>query len=536
MNKIEGMFPKYIWAVLIMIFVGSLSINAQKFDKDMQKLQLAYKLISTFYVDSIDDEKLVEDAIVGMLSKLDPHSQYITKEEVAKMNEPLDGSFEGIGIQFNIFQDTLMVVSPISGGPSEKVGIQAGDRILEIDGENVAGIGLKNTDVFTKLKGKKGTKVDIAILRRNVKDLINFTVTRDKIPIHSVEASYMATPEIGYIKINQFSATTHTEVETALKKLGNEGMSNLILDLRGNPGGYLNAAIEVSDQLLPDGKLIVYTEGLTNPRREYKSSSKGLFEEGKVIVLINEGSASASEIVSGAVQDWDRGLVLGRRSFGKGLVQRPLNLQDGSMMRLTIAKYYTPSGRCIQKPYSDGIEAYQKELLQRYDNGEILNKDSIHLDKADKYYTKTKQRLVYGGGGVMPDLFVPADTSGYSDYYRDLVAYGILNRYILSYVDDNRNKLVKNYPDYDAYQKGFVVDDNIIEKLIKEGKKADIKSDVEDLHENSMPLLKAQIKALIARNLWTSSEYFQSINSTTEVYNKAIELLSTENEYFDLIK
>ncbi len=520
--------------VLLLTTIGT-SLGAQKFDKDLQKLQLAYKLISTFYVDTVNDEKLVEDAIVGMLTKLDPHSQYITKEEVARMNEPLDGSFEGIGIQFNIFKDTLMVVSPISGGPSEKVGIQAGDRILIIDGENVAGVGLKNTDVFSKLKGKKGTKVELKIHRRNVKDLISFTVTRDKIPIHSVEATYMATPEIGYIKINQFSATTSSEVESAMKRLNEEGMKNLLLDLRGNPGGYLNAAIDVADELLPEKKLIVYTEGLTNPRREYFSSNKGFFENGKIVVLINEGSASASEIVSGAVQDWDRGLVIGRRSFGKGLVQRPFNLQDGSMMRLTVAKYYTPSGRCIQKPYEEGVDAYRKEIFKRYDNGEILNKDSIHLNKNKEFYTKTKNRLVYGGGGIMPDLFIPADTSGYSDYYRDLVANGILNSFVINYVDTHRKELEKKYSSFEKFNKNFVIGESLIESLINDGNKAQLKSNIDDFRENSMQLIKAQIKALIARNIWSSSEYFQTINPTTEVYNKAINLLSSDKEYAKLL-
>ncbi|MGQ1786740.1 MULTISPECIES: S41 family peptidase [unclassified Saccharicrinis] len=534
MKNLKGMLPRYI-SICILLMVVSVAINAQKFDRDLQKLQLAYKLISTFYVDSTNDEKLVEDAITGMLTKLDPHSVYISKDEVSRMNEPLDGSFEGIGIQFNIFKDTLMVVSPISGGPSEKVGLQAGDRILVIDGENVAGVGLKNTDVFSKLKGKKGTKVKLQVQRKNVKGLISFTVTRDTIPIYSVEASYMATPDIGYVKINQFSATTHSEVENALEKLNEQGMQNLILDLRGNPGGYLKAAIDIADELLSEKKLIVYTEGLTNPRREYKSSNKGLFESGKVVVLINEGSASASEIVSGAVQDWDRGLVLGRRSYGKGLVQRPLNLQDGSMIRLTIAKYYTPSGRCIQKPYEEGLEAYQKEIYKRYDTGEALNKDSVHLNTEEKFYTKTKQRLVYGGGGVMPDLFVPADTSGYSDYYRDLVAYGIFNRFVLNYVDTHRKKMERMYANYDQFSKGFVVNEQIVEELIAEGDKEKLKSDVEEFRKVSLPLIKSQIKALIARNMWTSSEYFQTINPTTDVYNKAIEILSGGNEYTNLL-
>lgn len=525
---------KYFY-VSLFLMLTSWSLNAQNFNQDLQKLQLAYKLISTFYVDSLSDEKLVEDAIEGMLSNLDPHSQYISKEEVAKLNEPLDGSFEGIGIQFNIFNDTLMVISPISGGPSEKVGVQAGDRIIYIDGENVAGIGLKNSDVFSRLKGKKGSKVDIQILRRGIKDLIKFSIERDKIPIYSVEASYMASSEIGYIKINQFSATTHKEVEIALKNLNSQGMNSLILDLRGNPGGYLSAAIDVSDEFLSADKLVVYTEGLTSPRRDYLSSAQGLFELGKVVVLIDEGSASASEIVTGAIQDWDRGLVIGRRSFGKGLVQRPLNLQDGSLMRLTIAKYYTPSGRCIQKSYDKGRTAYNREVFERFEHGEFTNKDSVEVSKGKKYYTRINQRLVYGGGGIMPDYFVPIDTIGYSDYYRDLITHGILNRFVLNYVDVHRSKFESLYKDFNVFYDGFVVDDTIIHTLIDEGTKAKISSDVNELDE-SMLMLKAQIKALIARNLWTSSEYFQSINQSTEVYNKAIEILSSEDLYSNLLK
>ncbi len=535
MTNLKNTVTLYISIVILCLVAGS-PLQAQKFDKDLQKLEFAYKLISTFYVDTTNNEKLVEDAIVGMLTKLDPHSVYISKEDVASMNEPLDGSFEGIGVQFNIFKDTLMVVTPISGGPSEKVGIQAGDRILMIDGENVAGIGLKNKDVFTKLKGKKGTKVELQVLRHNVKDLISFTVTRDKIPIYSVEATYMATPDIGYIKINQFSATTHTEFVDALKKLNGQGMKNLILDLRGNPGGYLTAAIDIADELLPEKKLIVYTEGLTNPRKDYVSSSKGMFETGKVVVLIDEGSASASEIVSGAVQDWDRGVIIGRRSYGKGLVQRPLNLQDGSMIRLTIAKYYTPSGRSIQKSYEDGLESYQKEIYDRYSNGEVLSADSIHLDTHLKYYTKTKNRLVYGGGGIMPDLFVPSDTTGFSLYYRDLVASGTLNQFILNYMDNNRQQLETKYTSYRQFSEKFEVGESIIDALIAEGEKKKLKSDVEEFRKVSLPLAKSQIKALIARSLWTPSEYFQTINPSTQVYNKAIEVLTMDTEYTNLLK
>ncbi len=521
---------------LVLLIASFCFIHTSLFsqDVDIQKLQLAYKLISTFYVDTVNNQKLVEDAIVGMLDELDPHSSYLSKDEVSKLNEPLDGGFEGIGIQFNIFKDTLMVVSPISGGPSEKVGIIAGDRIVEIDGDNVAGVGLQNSDVFKYLKGKKGTEVKLKIKRYNVPELINFTVVRDKIPIFSVEAVYMATKDVGYIKINQFSATTHKEVMDALTKLKDEGMKKLILDLRGNPGGYLKAAINVSDELLDAKKLIVYTHGLTSPRQEYNSSAKGLFETGKVAVLIDEGSASASEIVTGAMQDWDRGVVIGRRSFGKGLVQRPFNLPDGSMMRLTIAQYYTPSGRCIQKPYEIGDKLhYEMEVYDRLRHGEGYSADSIHFDKSEKYYTNNK-RLVYGGGGIMPDVFVPIDTTGYSDYYRDLISKGILNRFILSYVDNNRKSLEQEYKSFEKYKKQFVVDETMISALVKEGEKEGIVKDEEGLRVSEQEM-KVQMKALIARNLWNSTEYFEIMNPTTEPFQKAIEILSDDAIYKDLL-
>ncbi len=523
---------KYLVSLIVILCLVQTSIYAQ--DTQLQKLQLAYKLISTFYVDTVNNPELVEDAIVGMLDQLDPHSSYLSKEEVAKLNEPLDGGFEGIGIQFNIFKDTLMVVSPISGGPSEKVGIVAGDRIVEIDGDNVAGVGLKNSDVYSYLKGKKGTEVSLKVKRKNVSELISFTIVRDKIPIYSVEAVYMASKDIGYLKINQFSATTHKEVVEAITTLKDQGMKNMILDLRGNPGGYLKAAINVSDELLQSKKLIVYTEGLTSPRQDYLSSSKGLFENGKVAILIDEGSASASEIVTGAMQDWDRGVVIGRRSFGKGLVQRPFNLPDGSMMRLTIAQYYTPSGRCIQKPYENGDKLhYEMEVYDRLRHGEGYSEDSIHLDKSEQYYTNNK-RLVYGGGGIMPDVFVPMDTTGYSDYYRDLISKGVLNRFILSYVDKNRKQLERDYKKFDSFNQEFFVDNAMIDALVKEGEKEDIEKDVEGLKVSDQEM-RIQMKALIARNLWNSTEYFEVMNPTTESYKKAIEVLSDDNSYKSLL-
>ncbi len=523
---------------LTLVIAGLLTsvvINAQVFDKNIQKLQLTYQLISSLYVDSIDNEKLVEEAIVGMLKSLDPHSVYISADEVAAMNEPLDGSFDGVGVQFNIMNDTLMVVNPVIGGPSEKVGVRAGDRIVGIDGENVAGVGIKNSDVYKYLRGKKGTKVNLTILRKGTKGELRFVVVRDKIPLHSVEAAYMATPKTAYIKISRFALNTHDEFVEAMKKLEANNFENLILDLRGNGGGYLKAAIDIADEFIDKNKLLVYTEGLNSERREHLARKSGVFEKGNLVILIDEGSASASEIVSGAVQDWDRGLVVGRRSFGKGLVQRPFDFPDGSMIRLTIAEYYTPAGRCIQKDYEDGADAYHNELGERYLHGELSNVDSIHFDEALEYKTKLAGRTVYGGGGIMPDVFVAVDTSMYSDYYRDLIASGSVNRMVLNFVDNNRKSLKQSYPDYEAFQKNFEVDDALIQLLVEEGEKEEVSYNEEEF-ATSKELAVAQLKALIARDLFTSSEYFQSINPVSEAYQKAIEIVESKRDYSQYLK
>ncbi len=483
--------------------------------------------IDRMYVDDVDKKALVDAAIVRMLEELDPHSIYIPKEDLEEVNEPLKGNFEGVGIQFNIIRDTIYVVDAIAGGPSERLGIRAGDRILSIDGENAAGVGFRNNDVMKRLRGKKGTKVTVAMNRRGEAEPLEFVITRDKIPIYSVEASYMATPEVGYIKVSRFSATTMKEFREKLDELKALGMQDLILDLQGNGGGYLRTAIEMSDEFLGDRKLIVYTEGRTAPREDTYATGEGRFEKGRLAVLVDEGSASASEIVSGAMQDWDRGLIVGRRSFGKGLVQRPVMLPDGSAVRLTVSRYHTPSGRCIQKSYEEGVEAYRSEKGGRYASGELTGADSLNHQDTVKFYTMNK-RVVYGGGGIMPDLIVPIDTSLSSAYFGQLVRRGILNTFALSYVDDHRAELSQRYPNVQAYQQAFQVGDVMLSALEAYAAKEDVQPDPEGL-KRSEALIALRLKALIARDLWDTSAYWQVINADNPVdrsFQKALEALA----------
>jgi len=507
--------------LFLALFINS---YGQDHSKQAYKYVQFLKYLNTYYVDSVSNEKLVEDAIKGNLMEMDPHSTYISKEDVKKMNEPLKGNFEGVGISFNILNDTLFVITPIPGGPSEKVGILSGDRIIKVDEENIAGIGLTNEDVFSLLRGPKGTRVNVSVLRRSVDQLLDFSITRDKIPINSLDAAYMLSDEVGYIKLNRFSMTTMGEFSEASVMLKEEGAQDLILDLTGNAGGYLDIAVVLTDQFLDNNKLIVYTQGLNSPKREYFASSKGLFEEGKIVILIDEGSASASEIVSGAIQDWDRGIIIGRRSFGKGLVQRQLELPDGSMIRLTSAKYYTPSGRLIQKSYKNGNEDYEMEIYNRYENGEFINKDSIKFPDSLQYRTLINKRIVYGGGGIMPDIFVPLDTTSYSDYYSNLIRDGILNQFVLEYVDKNRKKILNGYENFLKYTNDFVVTDELLTKLnnfaIKEG--LDFSQEEFELSKNRIALI---MKAYIARDLWSTSEFYQIINQENENLIKAIEVL-----------
>ena len=508
---------------------------AQKQDLNLYKLEIATRVISAFYVDTLDKTELVENAITGMLNELDPHSVYISADEVEKMNEPLQGNFEGIGIQFSILKDTLFVVNPIPGGPSEKVGVMAGDRIIFVDDEKVAGIGLTNKMVFDLLRGKKGTEVTIKIARRGSKELIDFTIERDKIPIYSLDAAYMLSDNIGYIKLNRFSATTYDEFSESLKKLQAKGMQNLILDLQGNGGGYLKAATDIADQFIKKGNLIVYTKGINSPERHLKAEKNGLFESGKLVVLIDEGSASASEIVSGAIQDWDRGIIIGRRSFGKGLVQRPFNLPDGSMMRLTTAKYYTPTGRLIQKPYENGNEQYREDLKNRYEHGEYTNVDSIQFPDSLKFNTLLNKRTVYGGGGIMPDIFIPLDTTGYSKYHRTLVGKGVVNKFVLSYVDNNRDKLNNSYPNINDYIDNFDCDKAMLDDLIKRGETLKIEFNKKEF-ERSKTFIKQQIKALIARDIFDKDDFYRIININDNVIKSAIEILENPSAYRHRLK
>ena len=515
-----------------MCFFGG--VHAQKNSNLISKLNYAVYAIENLYVDTLNQDKLVEDAIVALLQKLDPHSDYLSAKEAKDLNEPLQGNFDGIGIQFNMLKDTLFVVQVIAGGPSEKVGIMAGDRIVLVNDTLIAGVKMTNTDIMKRLRGKKGTTVSVKILRKKVENLIEFKIVRDKIPIYSLDASYMATKEIGYIKLNRFASTSHDEFLSAMKKLTGQGMKYLILDLQGNGGGYMTAAIDIADEFLKNNQLIVYTEGAHQEKQTSNATSKGTFESGNLVVLVDEGSASASEIVTGALQDWDRAVVIGRRTFGKGLVQRPIPFVDGSMMRLTIARYYTPSGRSIQKPYDEGSEVYNNELMKRYNHGEMIHADSIQFPDSLKYRTLLNTRTVYGGGGIMPDLFIPMDTARFTNYHRNIVAQGILNRFTLGYIEAHRESVKSRYATFDTFNADFQVSEKMMDELLKlaEEEKLEFK---EEEYQKSASLISLQIKALIARDLFDMNEYYQVLNADNESLKKAIVLLSNPKEYLRIL-
>ncbi len=504
----------------------------------LRKLNLAEYAISQLYVDTVDENALVEGAIVKMLSQLDPHSTYSNAEEVKEMNEPLQGNFDGIGVQFQMMEDTLLVIQPVSGGPSEKVGILAGDRIIAVNDTAIAGVKLSTEDIMKRLRGPKGTMVDLTVLRRDVKDLLHFAVKRDKIPLYSLDASYMIEPGVGYIRVSRFALNTGKEFLEALRKLQEKGMVDLILDLQGNGGGYLNAAIDLANEFLGDRELIVYTEGRSERRHNYYAKGNGHFKEGRLVILVDEYSASASEIVTGAMQDWDRAVVVGRRSFGKGLVQRPIDLPDGSMIRLTVARYYTPAGRSIQKPYAkkgDGsavevdFKEYRSDLIARYNNGELMHADSIHFPDSLKYTTKRLKRTVYGGGGIMPDYFVPMDTASYTMMHRNLAAKGVINKTVSMYIDKHRKDLNRKYKDFDQFNATYQIGDDMLGIMKQEAEKLKIEMK-DDEYRKSLPLICTQLKALMARDLWDMSEYYQVMNTTNDSVLKALWILNESYE------
>ncbi len=526
---------KYFAIPFIVILLAA-QVFAQSYSEQLHKFGRVLTLVNSLYVDTVNQESLVEDAIVAMLQELDPHSIYISKDEVKRMNEPLDGEFEGIGIQFNILEDTLMVVATIPTGPSEKLGIMAGDRIITVDAENIAGVGLKNSDVLKLLRGEKGSIVEVEILRRGKAELLDFSIERDKIPIFSVNAGYIIDNEIGYVKLNRFAKTTDEELDAIFEDFKSKNISKIILDLSGNGGGYMDKSIWLADQFLTENEMVVFTEGQNSPKREYRASSKGRFENSKVVVLVDEGSASASEIVSGAIQDWDRGVIVGRRTFGKGLVQRPFPLPDESMIRLTVARYYTPSGRCIQKSYEDGIEDYATDLLTRYEHGEFTNRDSIQFSDSLMYTTLRNERKVFGGGGIMPDVFIPLDTLSVSDYHSRLMRKRLIFSFAIKYIDENRKELSEKYPDFDSFNRQFEVTDNLLNALKESAIEEGIKIPEETPTEYQNKRLETHLKSLIASDIWETNEFYQVNNAMNESVQKAIEILKDDAEYQRLLK
>ena len=499
--------------------------QASSIDEELQKLLVAESAITNLYVEDVDTKKIVEQAIIGMLEELDPHSTYLTPEENDKSNETLMGSFEGIGVQFNMVEDTLFIVQPIPDGPSEKVGILAGDRIVTVNDTAIAGVKMSQEAIMKRLRGPKGTKVDLGINRRGVNELLHFIVVRDKIPVNTVDAAYMIRPGVGYIKISSFGATTVQEFEDKLSELRGKGAQSLILDLQGNGGGLLMAAVGIANEFLGRDQMVVYTEGKRSPRSGYLADGRGRFREGKLVVLIDEYSASASEIVSGAVQDWDRATIVGRRSFGKGLVQRPIEFHDGSLIRLTVAKYYTPVGRCIQKPYGKDVD-YGEDILERLHHGELTNRDSIHFPDSLKYSTMIHHKTVYGGGGIMPDIFVPLDTTRTTQYYRNVTAKNVVLNTSMQYTERNRRSLQRRYKTFDEFNAGFEVGPDLLKMFLDKADSEKVEYN-EEQYQESLTIFKAQLKATVARLIWGMDAYYQVIQVLDETIQRAVKYMET---------
>lgn len=517
----------FILTAILGIICGGVALS--QFDP-ANKLRMAEMAISQLYVDTVNETKLVEDAIKGMLDNLDPHSSYTTPEETKELNEPLQGNFSGIGITFNMAEDTLYVIQTVGGGPAEKVGVLAGDRIIAVNDSSIAGQNMKNSEIMKRLRGPKGTEVEVTVLRAF--DTIPFRITRDDIPIYSVDAAYMVDSKNGYIRLNKFAAETPAEMRKALQDLKKKGMENLILDLTDNGGGYLQAAVEMLGEFLEPGSLAVYTEGTNSPRANSYASPqkrKPLLEDGRLVVMLNQYSASASEITAGAIQDWDRGLIVGRRSFGKGLVQRPIPFPDGSMIRLTVAHYFTPAGRNIQKPYEKGdAKKYNKDIADRFESGELMHADSIKYIDSLKTKSLILKRDIYGGGGIYPDRFVPLDTMEYSKYYRNISAKGIINKFVIRYLDNNRARLLKEYKTDDEFVKKFEVSREMLNQIKEMGDKDGVEFN-EDEFKRSEPLFKMIIKALIGRDTFENATYFKVYNQHDPIFKEAVKLIGSDD-------
>ena len=529
---------KRIALLFLGIAAACFSAVAQKPDMDARKLQMALYAITNLYVDPTDESKLVEDAIKGMLEQLDPHSSYSTPEETRELEEPLEGEFSGIGISFNMLQDTLYVIQTIVGGPAESVGMQAGDRIIQVEDTVIAGKKMRNTKIMKMLRGKKGSKVNILVKRRGVAELIPFRITRDDIPLYSIDAAYMADKHTGYVKVSRFGKKTDEEFNNAIADLKKQGMEHLIIDLTNNGGGYLQTAVDLANNFLGRDCEIVYTMGNNSPRFDAQANGRGKYTDNdfRVVVMVDQYSASASEILAGALQDWDRAVIVGRRTFGKGLVQRPFRFEDGSMIRLTVARYYTPSGRCIQKPYTAGDrESYNKDIYNRFLDGELANADSIHMPDSLSYYTLKSRRLIYGGGGIMPDVFVPLDTTEFSDYYRDLVARGTLNQYVIDYVDKHRKEISEKHKNLADFDRDFTVDDAMLANLQAAGTRDSIKFDTIQ-YQRSRQLIADVVKALIARDVYADTgAYNMVINHRDPIFKQAMEVINDKKRYDSLL-
>lgn len=526
-------FPIFLAVAIVIGFLLGMKLAPVAFHQDKiqlinperyNKINDIINYISQDYVDSVSKENLEINAIDGIISSLDPHSQYIPAEDFNEVNDPLHGNFEGIGIQFRIEKDTILVLQTIASGPSEKVGLMAGDRILKIDDTLVAGVGITNREAIGKLKGKRGTEVDVSVYRPGRQEPMEFTIIRDVIPTYSVDIAYMVDESVGYIKVSKFSATTYEEFIKSMTDLQQQGMSKLILDLRGNYGGYLDASIKMSDEFLKENTLIVYTEGYNRPNKYAYATRKGIFEESDLVILIDEGSASASEIVAGAIQDNDRGTIVGRRSFGKGLVQEQLNLPDGSALRLTVARYHTPTGRNIQRPYEKGTDEYYADYYHRFVDGEMFSPDSVDVNDSLKY-TTPGGKIVYGGGGIMPDIYVPLANEEEDWFYNQLLRKNIIFQFAFEYTDRNRADLLK-YSTVELFQSDFKITPALFKELIKYAEKEGVNGTHKQIQDSKMKT-EVLLKAYIARNLLDDKGFYPVFHEIDDVFLKGYEVLNT---------